>query len=71
MVNNFVLNDYFEWLYFKVVGNDSYRKLLSLLHSMDFRYSVNFDENRAMDGINLRWYYVEDGGQDEILRKKK
>lgn len=70
MVNNFVLNDYFDWLYFKVVKNNSYRKLLSMLHNMEFRYSLDHDENRAMDGINLRWYYVEDGGQDEILRWK-
>lgn len=70
MKDNYVLNDYFDWLYFKVVRNNSYRKLLSMLHNMTFRYHVEYDENRAADGVNLRWYYVDDGGDDEILRWK-
>ena len=71
MMNNFVLNDYFDWLYFQVVKNGSYRKLLSMLHNMEFRYSVDYDENRAADGVNLRWYYVDDGGDDRILSWKE
>lgn len=73
MKANYVLNDYFEWLYFMVVDTSRqlrYRKLFALLHDMEFEYHVDYDENRASDGMNLRWYYVDDGGDDEILRWK-
>lgn len=74
MNDNIILNDYFDWLYFMVVpnpGKNQYRKLLTTLHSIEFRYFVDYDENRASDGENLRWYYVDDGGNDEILRWKE
>lgn len=72
MNRDYVLDDYFDWLYFAVVpgqpiADRPYRKLLSMLHNMDFRYSIPFDENRAADGRNLRWYYVNDGGDDSIM----
>lgn len=70
MNRDFILDDYFDWLYFQVTDKGGYRKLLSMLHNMTFRYSVDYDENRAADGVNLRWYYVDDGGNDEILRWK-
>lgn len=73
MVADHVLDDYFDWLYFKVMpgqltSKNSFRKLLSMLHTMPFRYDIEYDENRAADGVNLRWYYVTDGGYDEILQ---
>lgn len=72
-MDGYVLNDYFDWLYYKVTKSlgrkkNSYRKLLSFLHTIDFRHSVDYDENRAYDGTNLRWYYVDDGGDDAILQ---
>lgn len=70
MNNDFVLNEYFDWLYFTAIPNPikrKFRKLLALLHSITFRYFVDYDENRATDGINLRWYYVCDGGDDSIM----
>lgn len=72
MSSKHVLDDYFDWLYFIVVRDNrikrkSYRKLLSLLHSIDFEYSVDYDENRAYDGRNLRWWYVDDGGDASIF----
>ena len=72
MENYEVLNDYFEWLY-DMVRNDqrrkrvSYKKLLMSLHNIEFRYSIEYDENRAVDGQNLRWYFVDDGGDRDIL----
>ena len=72
MNDNYILNDYFDWLYFMVVPNGGkFRKLLTMLHTMEFKYFVEYDENRASDGVNLRWYYVDDGGNDEILRWKE
>lgn len=52
-------NLYFEWLY-QLVCNDlysraaSHRKLLMRLHSIDFTWTIDMDENRALDGIALR-----------------
>lgn len=72
MIENNVLNDYFEWLCCTVKKEQpskraSYKKLLVLLHSITFRYSVEYDENRAADGEHLRWRYVYDGGYQDIL----
>lgn len=57
-----IINEYFEWLYDIVCSgryskNISYRKLLSYLHSITFSYSIPNDENRAKDGISLRYRY--------------
>lgn len=52
-------NLYFEWLY-QLVCNDlyspsvSHRKLLMRLHSIDFSWIIDMDENRAYDGVALR-----------------
>lgn len=54
--------DYFEWIYDLVCDGrfgkaSSYRKLLTFLHEVEFTYFVPFDENRAADGIALRYRY--------------
>lgn len=59
MTRNDVANEYFEWLYDMVCNgrfaNDiSYRKLLSYLHSTEFKYTIQKDWNRVKDGLNLR-----------------
>ena len=66
---NEVNNDYFEWLYNYVCGDMyseriSYRKLLMFLHSTEFRYIIDMDENRACDGIDLRRRFSIDQGYD-------
>lgn len=55
-------SDYFEWMYELVGGTRfaeavSYRKLLTFLHDVEFVYFVPYDENRAADGIALRYRY--------------
>lgn len=55
-------NEYFEWMYELVYNHDymrnhSYRKLLRYLHSIDFTYIIPMDENRAIDGIDLRYRF--------------
>lgn len=56
-------NEYFEWLC-GLVGNNnkpkgvSYRKLLMQLHNTEFRYSIKRDQNRADDGIDLRYRFA-------------
>ena len=54
--------DYFEWMYGLVSGDRfarglEYRKLLTFLHDVEFTYFVPYDENRAAEGIALRYRY--------------
>ena len=66
-----IRNSYFEWMVDLVCGNRfakeiSYRKLLTLLHTIEFRYSIKRDENRAREGINLRYRYSFVNGYDDL-----
>lgn len=60
-------NDYFEWLS-DFVHQDrgskhvSFRKLLMHLHGTEFRYTMSRDKNRASDGIDLRWRFMDTRG---------
>ena len=54
-----VKKDYFEWMYDLVCEGrysnaNSYRKLLSYLHEVEFTYVYKKDEDRAYDGVNMR-----------------
>lgn len=56
---NEIYNGYFNWLYDivcdeKFPKRKSFRKLLTQLHSTNFIWKINKDENRAEDGIDLR-----------------
>lgn len=57
-----IKSDYFEWMY-DIVCRDrfsdkiSYRELFTFLHDCEFVYFVPYDENRAGDGIALRYRY--------------
>lgn len=63
-------SDYFEWLFNLMCGQRfskrvSYRRLLRYLHSAVFEYTLPMDEDRAKDGIYLRWRYTCDVGLKE------
>lgn len=65
-MHNDIQNEYFRWMYDMVCGSKSrtsYRKLLSRLHSTDFYYmngrGICLDENRANDGISLRYRFEQ------------
>ena len=54
-----VKEEYFNWMYDLVCKNrfsdaNSYRKLLTYLHEVEFTYRYKKDEDRAYDGVNLR-----------------
>lgn len=63
MTRDALVESYFDWLinlvcekrYSKQV---SYEKLLRYLHKVEFTYVIQKDENRAMDGIDLRWRFA-------------
>ena len=61
--HNDIEYDYFSWMYSLVCGDRfppgvSFTKLLSYLHSVEFVYDIPRDENRAEDGIDLRYRFA-------------
>lgn len=58
--------DFFSWLYSKVANERersprrTYWKLLRTLHRREFTWLVPNDDNRALDGIELRRLFVEE-----------
>lgn len=53
---------YFEWMYDIVcdgrfADDISFRKLLMRLHTIPFRYIIRGDQNRAEDGLDLRYRF--------------
>lgn len=64
---------YFEWLYDLLCKNRysediSYRKLLVHLHRTTFSYSIPLDSNRASDGVNLRYRFLNEPNYKGRLR---
>lgn len=66
------LNDeYFEWMHNIICGkrfskDNSYEKLLSYLHSVEFTFVIPNDENRAIDGIDLRRRFAIRKGDEDL-----
>ena len=63
MIRDEVINEYFEWLCdlvcrHKFAESISFKKLLTYLHDTEFIFSMPRDENRAKDGMSLRWRFV-------------
>mgnify|MGYP003289018289 CR=1 FL=1 len=57
-----IRSDYFDWMYELMCGGRfdksiTYRRLFTFLHATEFVYFVPYDENRAMDGVALRYRY--------------
>lgn len=64
-------NKYFKWMC-KLVSDKrtrklSYSKLLKTLHSIDFRYLIDMDGNRAEDGIDLRYRFGYENSLEEPI----
>lgn len=66
-------DEYFEWLVDLVTRDRfsqqiSFNKLLTQLHNTEFRYSIPLDQNRALDGIDLRYRFAAVYGySDDVL----
>lgn len=70
MTRDTTINKYFKWLYDLVCGKKysksiSYERLLMRLHDTEFVYSILMDENRAEDGVDLRYRFGEEYGCPE------
>lgn len=71
MLRNNIREDYFRWMsdiacdgrYSKHV---TYDKLLRLLFSTEFTWLIPLDENRAADGISLRYRFAVERGYRDI-----
>lgn len=57
-----IINDYFEWLHdhTKCRRHTKNRKLITLLHTIPFRYVIPMDANREEDGIDLRYRFLNE-----------
>lgn len=64
MFRDQLINDYFEWLwnFTKCRGHSQNRKIITLLHNIEFRYSIPMDANREEDGIDLRYRFITEVG---------
>lgn len=77
MRNDNIETDYFAWMYDMMCGGRfarrySFRKLFACLHRIEFVYAMPMDENRAEDGVDLRYRFSLDysvvSRADEYLR---
>ena len=71
MLNNQIIDEYFEWLYDTVGGKRysdqiSFRKLLMHLHGREFRFIIPNDRNRAEDGACLRYRFSVEKGFNDV-----
>ena len=69
MISNDIHRDYFYWLYNLVCGyryarEISYELLLKHMHKKEFKYVIPIDQNRDIDGCDLRWRFAVDMGPD-------
>ena len=67
-----IADKYFEWMYNLVCGERyarqiSFRKLLMRLHDTEFTYLMDRDENRAKEGIFLRYRFSLIYGYEDAL----
>jgi hypothetical protein len=51
----------------RYIGRASYFKLLRYLDNKDFTYKLSLDENRAKDGVELRYRF---SGRDNLLKDR-
>lgn len=71
MTREAIESEYFRWLYGLVSADYpteqlSTKKLLTRLHNTEFKCAMLRDENRAKDGVELRWRFaVRMGYRDE------
>lgn len=73
MIRDNIVNEYFKWLFDLVCGKRyskkiSYKKLLMQLHNTEFRYWIPKDQNRAEDGMDLRYRFALSQDDDDYIQ---
>lgn len=69
-MKNRLEQEYFKWMYSLVCDDSSgvtYHKLLRELFCTEFVYSVERDENRAVDGMDFRYRFASANGYPREL----
>ena len=72
MTRDELINKYFTWLCSLIHDKHqpksiSYEKLLERLHSIDFVYSSPRDQNRAQDGLDLRYRFAIEHDLENVV----
>lgn len=62
--------EYFEWMYQRVCGKN-YRDLLDALNNFEFIYMNPMDENRLIDGLDLRSQFASECNIPHVVIKLK
>lgn len=52
-----IINEYYEWLYQTILGK-RYRRLIHELWDTEFFYTIELDDNRVGDGVDLRYKFA-------------
>lgn len=72
MTKNELETLYFEWMYQLVCdekdsNGPSYRKLLRYLHGTEFVFTIPMDDNRAADGMDLRYRFGYENSYEPVI----
>lgn len=68
MIRDDINKEYVEWLFDIVSRNrHSFGKLLTHLYDTNFRYIILRDQNRAEDGIDLRYRFAITNGYEDCV----
>jgi hypothetical protein len=60
--------EYFDWMYNLVCDKRKpYHKLLTYLHQVEFTYTLPMDDNRYVDGVDLRYRFAYDCGHHPAM----
>lgn len=62
--------EFFEWIY-QFVGGRGYRKLLHILYDQEFFTTDPLDDNRLVDGIQLRYRFGYEANIPKSVMNKK
>lgn len=66
MVNNSIKNLYFNWMAALAIPDvrerDGYERLLVALNDTRFYFTIPLDENRLIDGVQLRYRFAYENG---------
>lgn len=55
-------NGYFNWLMDIIGGPGEYEDFIKLLYNTEYYSNIPNDQNRAVDGLELRYYYEKETG---------
>ena len=72
MTKKEIRDDYFSWLFDLVCEEKnskqiSYKKLLTHLHKVEFTCLIDRDQNRAADGVSLRYRFASMQPHDDLV----